>query len=346
MQGPPAVDSVPDASIDRGASGGAGMAAPNGSSVSRVREWFWRGEAIAAVRAQVGAGARERELERRARVAAELAALAYQPRERFVDGDATFLACGLYREAVCWALRALTPRATPDSSALWSTIDPELLQRIAPDEAAVETLHRSFTQQRFAGFAELPLDEQARTIERLRALTVLLLARLETSQRAIDALWVERLLRCGLIVLALVGGALVAVALDRYGPDLARGKPWRASSDWNTGGCKSPQQSCDDSPYYFFHTRVEGNPWVELDLGGPVTFTRIRVENREDCCYERAVPMVFEVSNDHTKWDQLGWRKQPFTSLTLDVPPTTARYLRLRVKGQGPLHLKSVRVQP
>jgi hypothetical protein len=72
----------------------------------------------------------------------------------------------------------------------------------------------------------------------------------------------------------------------------------------------------------------------------------VRVENREDCCYERAVPLTLEVSDDRKRWNRLAVRKQPFTSWTADVPPTRTRFVRLRVEGQGPLHLDRVRIQP
>jgi hypothetical protein len=237
-------------------------------------------------------------------------------------------------------------RGTPQPRELWAMIDPELLRRVAGDDAAADALRRSFVQTSFADYAELAVEEQVRAVERLRALTGVLLERLDASQRVVDGLWLERLLRCGFLALLLSSAALVAVALDRFGPDIARGKTWRASSDWNIGGCKSPQQQCEDSPYYFFHTRVEANPWVELDLGVPSTFTKVRVENREDCCYERAVPLTLEVSDDRKRWNRLAVRKQPFTSWTADVPPTRTRFVRLRVEGQGPLHLDRVRIQP
>jgi hypothetical protein len=353
MEGPPTADSVPDAGIDRGVGPVPRNSAPprvvERRASSGLFEWFWRGRAIAAVRARAGSGTRERELERRARVAAHLAAHAFEPRERFPDGDATFLACALYRESVSWAVRALAgdeSLATPDVRALWSAIEPSVLRRVAPDDAAVEALRRSYVETSSADFAELAVDEQARNVERLRALSTALLQQLDVTQRLVDGLWLQRLLRCGLVLLVLLVAGLGYLVADRYGPDFARGKTWRASSDFQTGGCKSPEQRCDDSPYYFFHTRVEPNPWVEIDLGGPKTFTRLRIDNREDCCYERAVPLVVEVSDDAKRWKQVAWRKQAFTRWNVDLPPTSARFVRIRVKGEGPLHLKGVRVQP
>jgi hypothetical protein len=350
MEGPPLAETVPEARLDRGVapvrSGGGHMPA---RLLARIAEWFWRGRAMAAARARSGVGARELELERRARVAAQLAAQAFEPRERFADGDATFLACELYRESVYWALCAQLrspATAAPAPSVLWGALDPELLGRVAPDEVEAEALRTAFVGQSFATFAELATDAQVRCAQQLRALSMLLLERLDEAQKKIDALWVERGLRIALIVLVGVIAVLVSVALDRLGPDLARGRPWRASSDWNTGGCKSPQQDCEDSPYYFFHTRPQTDPWVEIDLGAPTAFTKVRVENREDCCYERAVPLVIESSNDRARWEQLAWRKQPFTRWTAEMPPTKARFVRVRVKGPGPLHLKAVRVQP
>ncbi len=350
MEEPPFGGALTGVGVDRGVGREPEVA---DTVLARGLEWFWRGKALAAARGRsAAAGTRERELERRARVAAQLAGQAYEPRERFIDGSATFLAAELYREAAYWALRALPALpanaavGNPGAGALWASIDPELLETVAPDAPALEALRRSFVELDFVAFAELAEDEQARSVERLGAFTALLLERLDTTQRVVDALWLERLMHCGLVGLMLVLAAVVAVAVDRLGPDLASGKTWRASSDLGVPICHSPEQTCDDSPYYFFHTRAEHNPWIEIDLGAPSTFTKVRVENREECCYERAVPLVLEVSDDRKQWHQRAWRKQEFTSWTAQLPPTTARFVRLRVKGQGPLHLKAVRVLP
>lgn len=342
MEGRPVGDSLPEAGVEQRVARPADV---RGASLAGLVEWFWRGAALRAARAHA-ASARGRSLESRARVAAQVAAATLDPKERSADGDATFLACALYREAALWALRASSRDPTAaDPRSLFEAADAELLRRAASDDAALEALRRWLVEGSAEAFAELALDEQARAAEGLRALSAVVLQRLDGPQRCIDALWLERLTRCGAVLAAVLLGVVLAVVSERLGPDLARGRPWRASSVWGQA-CRSPEQGCEESPYYFFHTRTEANPWVEIDLGGRVTFTKVHVDNREDCCYERAVPLVLEVSDDRTRWTTLASRKQVFHGWTAELAPTTARFVRLRVEGNGPLHLQAVRVSP
>jgi hypothetical protein len=328
-----------------------------GSIFARAWEWLWRGAALAQGRAALTGAS---ELERRARLAATVAAHAFEPRERFAAGDAAFLGCELYREAAYWCLRALTgPRtrlvsaterertaSRAEREALWQQADAALLLRVAGDTAVLAQLRAAFVDSSFADFAELPADQQARLATQLRALSAALLEQLDAPQRELDLLLLQRLTRTGALLAAAAIALLVTVrVLDKMQPDLARGRAWRASSE-DFPGCKSPQQDCDDSPYYFFHTRAEANPWVEIDLGAERTFSQVKVKNREDCCLERAVPLVVEVSNDRKQWMRLAQKTSPFTSWTADFASTRARWVRVRVQGRGPLHLKQVRVLP
>ncbi|MGC4091094.1 MAG: discoidin domain-containing protein [Polyangiaceae bacterium] len=129
--------------------------------------------------------------------------------------------------------------------------------------------------------------------------------------------------------------------------DLAREKAWRASSS-GAPGCNSPAQYCDENPGYFFHTVEEKNPWVEIDMGAPTSFSAVRVINRRDCCRERADPLVLESSDDQQKWKLLARHDGNFSSWKANFPATRARYLRVRIEKPGIniLHLSGVRVLP
>jgi hypothetical protein len=71
-----------------------------------LKEWFWRGNALAAAKAAPKASSLRRERLRRARLAAELADRTIDPAEPLRDGSALPLAISLYREAAYWALSA------------------------------------------------------------------------------------------------------------------------------------------------------------------------------------------------------------------------------------------------
>jgi hypothetical protein len=94
-----------------------------------------------------------------------------------------------------------------------------------------------------------------------------------------------------------------------------------------------------------FHTNDEANPWAELDLGAPKKFHRIEVTNRDDCCAERAVPLIVETSTDGSHWAEVGRRDKEFSTWTLTFPAQKARYIKFRVPRTTVLHLKQVAVR-
>jgi hypothetical protein len=94
-----------------------------------------------------------------------------------------------------------------------------------------------------------------------------------------------------------------------------------------------------------FHTEQENNPWVEYDLGAPKPIHRVEVANRSDCCDDRAIPLVVELSNDRTNWTEVARRDSEFQSWTAKFATKTVRYVRLRVPRVTALHLKEVVVR-
>ena len=106
----------------------------------------------------------------------------------------------------------------------------------------------------------------------------------------------------------------------------------------------SPAQQCEESPDYFMHTQDEHDPWLEFDLGSAQRVSAVRVDNRTDCCSERTAPLVVEVSTDHQKWRAVARRDAVFSSWLGTFSPTDARWVRLRLDKQAPLHLTGVRI--
>lgn len=95
----------------------------------------------------------------------------------------------------------------------------------------------------------------------------------------------------------------------------------------------------------FFHTNEEDSPWVQYDLGEPKTFHEVEVQNRLDCCGDRAVPLVVEVSDDEKSWTQVARMDEPFARWVPTFPPRRARYVRLRVARRSILHLEAVAIR-
>jgi hypothetical protein len=72
----------------------------------------------------------------------------------------------------------------------------------------------------------------------------------------------------------------------------------------------------------------------------------VRVRNRRNCCSERAVPLVVEVSTDNEHWLEVTRNEQDFSEWKGSFAPVQARWVRLRVPRKTVLHLRRVRVLP
>jgi hypothetical protein len=143
--------------------------------------------------------------------------------------------------------------------------------------------------------------------------------------------------RWALAAAILLGALLVLSGLARWAlwpRDLAAGKPWHTSSTL---------QARYQAPI-LFHTNEELNPWLEIDLLHPIYFHRVIVKNRPECCWERAIPLILEVSDDQSRWDELDRRDASFSTWEANFPPVRARYVRLRVLRFSILHLERVQV--
>lgn len=274
------------------------------------------------------------------------------------EGDAA--ACDLYAQAAYWALSAHAEVAAPSPpasagervappSAIWQGADPDLLLRAAGDAATVERLRSTISERSFVDFAELERARRAELVDELAAFVTELLAPLRTERQKLARVWTMRLVRIGLVVAGLAAIALSALLIagaqdERY--NLALRASWTASSDARVGGCRSPAQNCTEGQNYFFHTRLEREPFVKFDLGKVRSFSRITVQNRLDCCIERAVPLVIEVSSDGTTWSRVARNARVFTVWRAKFPRVRARFVKIGLPSNGILHLSGVRILP
>jgi hypothetical protein len=300
-----------------------------------------RGGALREARAAVGRrGERRDRALCQTRLLVEVARRVAEPTEGLPRGSRPTVRLGLYRQAAYWALIAGRPDggapgggdAPPDLAAAWAGADQERLRQAAGGDAALDGLEQMLIHRSRPDALDITDEDAARA----RAFVDGLVADLDAPRRRVDRIRIGRWLRVGLCVLVI---ALFAWGVHRLslGRNVLAGKPFRTSSTWD--GC-SGDPGCQA---LLFHTNPEFNPWVEYDLGPhPATFHRIEVTNRGDCCAERAIPLVVEVSNDRTSWTEIARRDDDFSTWTVKVAPTTARYFRLRVPRSSTFHLKDV----
>jgi len=135
-----------------------------------------------------------------------------------------------------------------------------------------------------------------------------------------------------------------AVRMRLFPRDLAAGRRWVTSSamaPYNLHSGVGPRAGKDQD--FFFHTDSTDHPWVEIDLGKPRTIRSLLVENRRDCCWERALPLNFEIEDLEThQWRKVAQRRAGFHVWTHQIKPVTARHVRFRLAGVGMFHLRRI----
>ena len=185
-------------------------------------------------------GIRQAELLRRARLAAEVARrIGVSPEP--LDGSAEPILCDLYRQSIHWSLQALSTDDTPQAdvseaarstAGLWRGVDPALLLKATSNPDALASVEHAVTALTFQDFAALALEERARLLGALRGVATALIAELDVPERVVVALWLQRLLRLGLLLVLLVLAVVVVAKIRDHAEarrDLALGKPWRTS---------------------------------------------------------------------------------------------------------------------
>jgi hypothetical protein len=315
--------------------------------MKQLGEWLWRGRALKEALASAPPLAVSEDL-RRARAAAELGDRALDPVEPLQSGSSLPLSLSLYREAAYWALAALAPDTRPrDLSSALATAPNDLLLRVAGSEGALGSVRRTLVEQTFVDSALSEVASLERDARTAQAFVHALLERARMPERRTQALHLQRWSRVFGLSAALGAIALFAgPAVDcmSRGPDLAQGKHWRVSS--KSADCQPELNQCAGvHTAILFHTKDQLEPWFEIDLDSPQTFSRIDVDNRKDCCMERAVPLILEVSLDRGRWQQVARRVKPFARWEARFSPVTARYVRARVAKRTMFHLEGMAIR-
>jgi hypothetical protein len=315
----------------------------------RTVEWFWRGRTMAELRKEGTAGSeRGAELLRRGWLALDVAKRTLDPPERFSGGPPDAVAWELSRQAVYWGLRAdrLLATGNDDASATIGSMLEGARPRLvaaAGSESDLSALEPALSTRTLAEQSELSSEEQSRSAHAMSRFARSFLMDLELPRARVDRLWFQRMWRCGgllaLLGLMVVGAFKVRDLMQRE-RDVAHGKAWRTSSVYTaTTSCPSPQQECAESPFFFFHTLEEEKPWLEIDLGTKQRIVGAIIENREDCCADRAIPMVIQVSTDHRNWREVVRRTEVFGTWSPTFAPVSARWVRIQVMKRASLHL-------
>lgn len=311
-------------------------------------EWFWRGKSLRQVREYTKTlSTVEQSRLSHAQTALELADRAHDPVEPLRAGSSLALSISLYREAAYWALLCQDPSFSGKTlGELFEVLPRDLLEQAAgPDKLPDVML--ALAGRSFVETADLAAEQLPRDASLARDFVHNLLARkLEPATRT-GRLLLQRTVRTfGLLAFVLVAawGSVIGVQRALVKPDLAAGKPWRASSALET--CKPQTHYCASAHTdIFFHTLEESEPWVEIDLQRPTSFSVVDVTNRSDCCPDRAVPLAVEVSNDQKTWREVARRPDTFSQWRAKFAPQTARYVRLRSLRRTLLHLEKVAVR-
>ena len=313
-----------------------------------VWEWFWRANALDAARRRARLTAVRRERLRRAQLAAELGDRAFEPGDPLRAGTALPLALSLYREAAYWALLAHSDGdVLPNIREAFAAARDEVARTGLRAEELTQ-VRAALIDKTFVETADDRSEVQQSDTQLSQSFVRALIEHNAAGEDQVGNLLVQRAWRSGIaLLLILVGllGAKFGIETAVRGPDLALGKRWRTSSQQFV--CHPKESECGGAQTsIFFHTLEEDSPWYEVDLGTPQTIARVAVTNRDDCCLERAVPLVVEVSDDRKKWRTVARRGDSFREWEGKFAPLQARYVRLRVDRHSTLHLAKVSVRP
>lgn len=309
-----------------------------------VLEWLTRRQSIkSALAASHQPDTSELAWLSRSRAFAELADRALDPVEPLRQGSGAPAALSLYRQSAWLALlgQQASPRGLPLADALAALSEDRLLFA-AGGSAGLAHVRYLLLERASIDDALLPDEKIAEDAKSLRTFTYALLdAKLGPAQRVAElkAQRAVRLLLSTALITLLTILAVWGVRRMTTAPDLAANKPWKASSQFLP--CYPAQHRCGEAHTdIFFHTNEENNPWLQIDLKAKTRFSRIEVVNRRDCCSDRAVPLVIEVSQDGEKWREIARQAASFREWETNVAPVEARYVRARSLKRTWLHLE------
>ena len=168
-------------------------------------------------------------------------------------------------------------------------------------------------------------------------------------------------IRCLMVAAALGCGGTLAQAGDEQLLTSSDSKCWQSSVYANnTEEFGHPERAVRGTPTgkYAFHTAAQENPSWTVDLGEAKLITTVKVNNRMDCCQERANAMQVFLSEDGKAWgspvftnsgtfgyaDPSGLAKLGGPRVVDLGTGKKGRYVKIQLRGVGILHLDQVEV--
>jgi hypothetical protein len=267
--------------------------------VRKLRSSVWGSAAVTRLRATdvlPSLSERQRADLRQALQVRRLAAEAMASSDQQRAGAILPALIGILRNGTFWALSAGTPDPAPaDIVEAFDRLPTDRLNELVPDADVRERL-RSVLTVSGESWGRRPRPEQEQGLADLKTLSTALLMRLTQSAQRLRAIFVRRIILAFATLILVIAGVKGGLAVNLK-PSLTAGQPWRTSTTLEA--CRPHDHYCADAVTdILFHTLEEESPWVEYDLGSRKAFKRLVVKNRSDCCPDRAVPLVFEVSDD------------------------------------------------
>jgi hypothetical protein len=277
-----------------------------------------------------------------ARELAEAGELAVAPRAPLRHSDGTRPAFVLFHQALWWSLAAqLRLAGQPRPAKQVATRD--LIARYEATPAGAEALAVLSEETRavlrdvlgdawLLSTPDLPEIGTHQALLAVRTALDVVLPPLErrvgqpATLRSVRALrWVG----AGAAAAAVVLGAVVGVQSVTRGPNLAKFKPVTMSSQMEGYGAN---QATDDVVNVLgAHTNRENRPWLTVDLQGVYSIKHVVVHNRTDCCEDRMVPLIIEVSTNNRDFTMITRHDAEFHTWAAKFTPVQTRYVRLRV---------------
>jgi hypothetical protein len=291
-----------------------------------------------------------------ARELAEAGEMACAPRVPLQHSDGTRPAFVLFHQALWWALAAQL-RLVGQPRPAEQTATRELLARFEATPAGGVALGALSLEVRevlrdvlgdawLLSTPDLPAVGTHQALVAVRTALGLVLPPLERRVGRAAALRALRALRwvgAGATAAALVIGVVLGVQTVSRGPNLAKFKPVTMSSV--ADGYPASQATDDVIGVLGVHSNRENKPWLTVDLQGVYSIKQVVVYNRTDCCEERVVPLIIEVSTNNRDFTQVTRRDAEFHTWAAKFTPVQTRYVRLRVdKAATYLNLNEVQI--
>jgi hypothetical protein len=149
-------------------------------------------------------------------------------------------------------------------------------------------------------------------------------------------------------ILLLIGYAAFMVTRALVFPkNIALGKPVHPSSRKHNPPDGKELVDGEVGTSFGIHTNVEDSPNVVIDLQARYWIDSVKVYNRVDGWYDDSLPLVVELSQDGSKWDEIGRRTEHFDA----SPPWVvsgrgkpAEFVRVRVDRKSYLAISEIEV--